>query len=142
MDSLDESLLRIPTINEVLKTELRDLDTNRLRLRIACRTADWPVGLEANLRELWGADNIGVYELVPLRKNDVRVAAAAIGVDGDEFLAEVRRLRIASFANRPVTLRFLLNTFQKTATLPTRRIELYGEGCLCLAEEASESRPR
>jgi hypothetical protein len=31
LDSLDESLLRIPTISEVLKTELQDLDISRLR---------------------------------------------------------------------------------------------------------------
>lgn len=140
LDSLDESLLRIPTINGVLQTELHDLDTSRLYLRIACRPADWPAGLEATLRELWGAENVGVYELVPLRKHDVVLAAAAIGIEGDEFLAEVRRLGTASLANRPVTLRFLLDTFQKTKSLPSSRVELYGEGCLRLAEEASESR--
>ena len=140
LDSLDESLLRIPTISEVLKSELHDIDTSRLSLRIACRTADWPSGLEENLRECWGSENVGVYELVPLRKHDVRLAATAIGIKGDEFLAAVRRLGIASLANRPVALRFLLDTFQKTKALPTSRVELYGEGCLRLAEEVSESR--
>lgn len=96
LDSLDESLLRIPTISEVLKTELRDLDIGRLHLRIACRIADWPGGLEANLRELWGGERVGVYEFVPLRKHDVRLAATAIGIEGDEFLAAVRRLGIGS----------------------------------------------
>jgi|SRR5271157_2293802 len=41
-DSLDESLLRIDNISDVLRSEIRDLPAERMRVRIACRTADWP----------------------------------------------------------------------------------------------------
>jgi len=42
LDSLDEALLRIDTISAILITELRQYPKERLYLRIACRTADWP----------------------------------------------------------------------------------------------------
>src|SRR5665647_975682 len=76
LDSLDECLLRIDTVATLLIDELRDCPVNRLSLRIACRTFDWPISLEEELRELWGAYAVGAYELVPLRRVDVSEAAS------------------------------------------------------------------
>src|ERR1700737_3745214 len=46
LDSLDECRIRIPTVAALLVDELRKQPTDRLRdrlrLRIACRTAEWP----------------------------------------------------------------------------------------------------
>jgi hypothetical protein len=42
LDSLDEALLRIDTIANLLASELRDTPTDRMSIRIACRTAVWP----------------------------------------------------------------------------------------------------
>ena len=45
LDSLDECLLRIDTVAALLGEELPKYPIDRLHLRIACRTADWPATL-------------------------------------------------------------------------------------------------
>ena len=42
LDSLDEALLRIDSIANLLASELPRIPTDRLSIRIACRTAVWP----------------------------------------------------------------------------------------------------
>ena len=76
LDSLDECLLQIGTLSALLIEEFRKHPVDRLSLRIACRTADLPLSLEKGLAELW-PNNLGVYELTPLRKRDVREAGLA-----------------------------------------------------------------
>ena len=90
-------------------------------MRIACRTADWPLGLEGGLRELWGNESVEVYELAPLRRRDVAEAARAIGLDPDSFLVEVDRKEAVPLAIKPVTLEFLLNTFHREQPIPLRQ---------------------
>jgi predicted NACHT family NTPase len=85
LDSLDECLLRIDSVVALLLDEFKRLPIERLSVRIACRTADWPLGLEEGLRELWGNESVEVYELAPLRRRDVAEAARAIGLDPDSF---------------------------------------------------------
>src|SRR5581483_7135413 len=46
LDGLDECLLRIDTVAALLAAELRKCPIDRLLLRIACRSADWPLSLE------------------------------------------------------------------------------------------------
>lgn len=48
LDSLDECLLRIDTLAALLVDELKKYPVERLYLRIACRTADWPNSLETD----------------------------------------------------------------------------------------------
>ncbi len=140
LDSLDEGSLRIGNIAEVLKSELHDLPVERLRLRIACRTADWPVGLETSLREMWGDENVGVFELAPLRKADVILQANSAGLDPGRFLSTVKELDAAPLANRPITLQFLTNVFKPDKPLPRTRVDLYLQGCLHLCAEHSQTR--
>ena len=52
LDSLDECLLRIDTLSALLIDELSKYPVERLYLRVACRTADWPEGFEQGLRRL------------------------------------------------------------------------------------------
>jgi hypothetical protein len=49
LDSLDECLLRIDNVATLLADELPRQPIDRLRLRIACRTAPWPTVLEKAL---------------------------------------------------------------------------------------------
>jgi hypothetical protein len=140
LDSLDEARLRIDNISAVLRSELRDLPTDRLRLRIVCRSADWPGDLEAFLRDTWGEDDFGVFELVPLTKSDVVVAAETWGIPPDKFLQAVAELGVAPLANRPITLEFLLGAFSRGQSLPTNRTALYAEGCKLLCGEPSDCR--
>ncbi len=145
LDSLDECLLRIETLATLLVDEFKEYrdQIHRLHLRIACRTAIWPSVLEDGLKQLWGKDAVGVYELAPLRRKDVTEAARAEAIELDEFLEEVQKKNIVSLAIKPVTLKFLLNTYHRhNNQFPAnqRLHELYLEGCRCLCEESNESR--
>jgi predicted NACHT family NTPase len=140
LDSLDECLLRIDTVATLLIDELKDYPLDRLYLRIACRTADWPKVLEDGLRNLWGSENFEAYEMVPLRRVDIIEAANKSGVDSDLFLREIDRTETVPLAIIPVTLDFLLNTFKKNGQFPSKKSELYLHGCEILCEDISESR--
>jgi predicted NACHT family NTPase len=144
LDSLDECLLRIDTIATLLVDELNKYrnEVARLYLRIACRTAVWPKVLEEGLEQLWGKDCVGVYELVPLRRVDVREAANANGLDSDAFLQEINTKKAVPLAIKPITLKFLLNTYRRNGQFsPAQRLhELYLEGCRLLCEEINPSR--
>ena len=137
LDSLDECLLRIDTVAAILGEKLAAAP-DRLSLRIACRGAEWPVYLEKRLGDRFGS-SLGVYELAPLRHDDVALAAEKTGIDPGEFMAHVAKRDAVALAIRPVTLRFLLNTYRRSNIPPTRR-GLYLEGCRLLCEETSETR--
>lgn len=138
IDSLDECSNK--EIAQEIIGHLSEGPRDKLRLRIACRTAELPPFLEGKLRELWGDQaKVGVYELAPLRRKDVEQAA---GTHAERFLAEVERREAASLAIKPVTLRFLLSQFRKHEVLPRTRWELYREGCRILCEEASKTRSK
>ncbi|MBN4002535.1 ATP-binding protein [Nostoc sp. LPT] len=80
LDSLDECLLRIDTLATLLVDEFKRYQNHiqRLHLRIACRTAVWQPVLEEGLKQIWGKDSVGIYELAPLRRLDVSIATVGI----------------------------------------------------------------
>ena len=139
LDSLDECLLQVDSVAALLADELPKQPFDRLRLRIACRTAPWPTALERALDDLFGACH--PYELVPLRRTDVRQAAQESGVgDPDAFLGKIDNLDVSSLAIKPVTLTFLMSTYLKDGDLPKNHLDLYEQGCRILIEEGSDSR--
>ena len=141
LDSFDECLLRLETVAGLLADEVSKYPLERLKLRIACRTAAWPPFLEAALRKGYGEDNHAITELVPLRRKDVLEAATLDGVaDPEAFLDRIERLQLAALASKPITLNMLLQTFQREGDLPTDLVSLYEKGCLILCEEQNESR--
>ena len=141
LDSFDECLLRIDTVAALLVDELPKLPLDRLKLRIACRTASWPMLLENALTAGYGNDNFVAAELVPLRRVDVLEAATLSGISQpDAFLERVDQLQIAALAGKPITLRMLLDTFEREGDLPGNLLDLYEKGCLILCEEQNESR--
>ena len=140
LDSLDECLLRIDTVATLLVDELKRFPVHRLSLRIACRTADWPNSLEEGLKELWGEEAFRAYELAPLRKQDVTEAVRANSLDSEAFIEAVSAAVAVPFAIKPVTLEFLINTYNRRKQLPLSQAELYYEGCRCLCEETNEDR--
>ena len=81
-DSFDEALPVFPNVGITLRHELSKVSADRLKLRIACRTADWPGTLEEDLRKLWVELGIQpkVFELAPLTKTDVECAAHTEGI--------------------------------------------------------------
>jgi len=140
LDSLDECLINIRTVASLLAQEFKRLPTDRLYLRIACRTATWPSTLESELLSLWPGNQVGVYELAPLRRVDVAVAAEAEGFAPQKFLSEVDRAGVASFAIKPITLRFLLSTMRQGRELAASKTDIYFEGCRMLCHETNQSR--
>jgi predicted NACHT family NTPase len=147
LDSLDEGLLQIQTLATQLvdtftKDRYRD-KLSRLYIRIACRTAVFPNILEEGLKEFWKESNVGIYELAPLRRVDVQACVTVHCLDADAFLNEVERKGVVPFAIKPITLKFLLNTFQKNnGQFPAdqKLADLYLDGCRLLCEEQNKSR--
>jgi hypothetical protein len=140
LDSLDECLLRIDTVAGLLVDEFRKFGADNLFLRISCRTADWPASLQNGLCDIWGNDRIRTYELVPLRRKDVALAAEGSGVAVSEFMDEVHRREAVPLAIKPLTLKFLLNSFRERAGFPSSRSALFAEGCRILCEEPNMDR--
>lgn len=140
LDSLDECRLSLENVADVLLDGLAGLPRDRLFLRVACRTGDWPGRLENGLAEHWDKERVGVYELSPLTRRDVVVAAESEDIDGVSFLEAVEGSEAGPFASRPATLFFLLGAFKDSGQLPRSKKELYLRGCRQLCEETSESR--
>ena len=140
LDSLDECLLRIDTLAALLIDEFKKYPIERLSLRIACRTADWPNSLETGLVQLWGKDAVGVYELTPLRRVDVIEVAKTNNLEHNVFLQEIDQKEVVPLAIKPVTLNFLIKTYIKNGRFPSTQTELYLQGCCRLCDENNESR--
>ncbi|MBC8134610.1 MAG: hypothetical protein H8F28_01815 [Fibrella sp.] len=149
LDSLDECLLKAESAATFLTDELPGESADRLSVRIACRTAVWSrlAVLEDWLHEVWGkhradgADGFGVYELAPLRRRDVVLAADFLGVpDPQEFLQTVRLRKATAFAARPITLQMLIGIYKDSGSLPSSQSDLYRQGCRRLCKELNPSR--
>jgi predicted NACHT family NTPase len=140
LDSLDECLLRLDTVAAILLEELKKYPIDRLFLRIACRTAEWPKLLSTGLREQWGKDRFKLYELLQLRREDVAAAAIAEGVVSDAFLQEIEVRSAGPLAAKPITLSFLLNVFKQYNRFPHTKRALYETGCRILCDEPNVSR--
>jgi len=140
LDSLDECLLSVQTASRLLSDELRSYPQHNLFIRIACRTWDWPIGLENALKEHWGEDNVGIFELAPLRRKDVVDAVIANELDPELFIQEVQSREVVPFAIKPLTLKMLMNIFRCDDGLPSSKSEIYRRGCFLLADEPNQDR--
>ncbi len=148
LDALDECLLGRGHVSQLLGDELerrlplRCEQLHRLFLRISCRTAIWPRSLEERLKALWEHreedPRVGVYELAPLRQEDVAQAAEMSGLDARRFVEEVARRQVEPLAAKPITLRLLLNLFLSDGSLPETEAEIYRRGCLLLCQESND----
>ena len=138
LDAFDEAIAERAVLGRVLIDELGGLPRERLRVRIACRTADWPATLADRLADLF--TEARVYELQPLTRGDVVAIAEESGVDGEAFLSAVTERGAGPLARVPLTLRFLLDLFRVDGALPTERVDLYREGCRELCREQNRSR--
>ncbi len=140
IDGVDEGLIRLSTLARLILRGLERVPVERLWLRIACRTADWPATLGERLQALFGKEHTGFYELAPLRERDAEEAARASSIDAEGFLNAVRSCHVGPLAARPVTLQFLLDSYARHGTLADSRGNLYEQGCLYLCEEPDRER--
>ncbi|MFJ2722723.1 hypothetical protein [Streptomyces sp. NPDC087437] len=147
LDGLDEGLNDLPQLDQLLEEALEDVsdrDRERLRLRITCRSARWPGRLEEALRTRWQPDQIKIMGLAPLGRDDVAVAAKAVGVaDTDALLGSIQQQGLIALATHPVTLLQLLDSYADHARLPATVHDAYLGACLRLcAEERRSTDPR
>lgn len=147
LDSLDEAAALDSRYSGHLGGQLRSLigelggdAATCLRLRVACRTADWSGRLETVLREVWGSDSVEVLELLPLRRKDVDEAVERRGGDPKAFGAELEATGATPFATTPITLKPLLDQFGGSQQLSRDPCALYRVMCLALAREWDDKR--
>jgi hypothetical protein len=136
LDGLDEGLINIKNFVSFLTFELRACPLTRLRVLVACRTADWPVAAGQQLLELWKTDlSRSAWELCPLRRVDAVSAADSIGVSPRDFLDQIFAKHVVTLAARPTTLFFLLRQFKRNGQLEGGHRVIYERGILDLCRE-------
>jgi hypothetical protein len=144
VDGLDRAQVELSTVQRVLTLALQGSGTemSRLRLRIACRSADWEEGVAERLAEIWPARDHAdeatprhvVLELLNLTYAAFVVAARAHELDADAVAAEVAGKGAEPLAAVPVTLMMILDAFSDDGVLGTRT-ELYRHACRKLVME-------
>ncbi|MGG6268848.1 NACHT domain-containing protein [Leptolyngbya sp. AN03gr2] len=144
LDSLDECLLRLDNVTALLAEEFKRYQdkSERLFLRIACRTAVWQSTFEEQLKQIWGENEVKIYELAPLRQVDVRHAAECEDIkEPDLLMQEILEKKVTPLAIKPVTLGFLLNIYRRDGKFSGDQtlVGLYLEGCRILCDEEDSS---
>ena len=141
IDAVDEAMIPLATTSLLLSRWIReDLGQTRPLLRITCRSAVWPRPVQAAIELAYGAEAITVGSLQPIDDADVIHIAEFEKVNGESFLAEIRRSNVATLCQQPLTLRMLLDLYKKHGGLPTTRRELFSRAVDLLAHERDERR--
>jgi len=142
IDSIDEGMLQVPTIARFIANGLKRAvpHSARLKVRVGCRSAEWPATLDDVAREVWPSDQVSLYRLVPLRRRDVEEAARGYRIDPAAFVDAVMSNDVVPLAIVPVTLTMLLDYYAKHHTLPGHQGQIYEAGCRLLCAETSDSR--
>ena len=142
LDSYDECLLEIKKLPSIIKAQFKKLEdhTSRITLRIACRTGYWTGSLNSYFELYFGENKVAIYELTPLRKKEVEIAAQLSGIDTESFLDEVIRKNVQPMAINPLTLEFLLKDYKLNNQFPSTRSELFHNGCKILCTEPDSDR--
>ncbi|MFJ5228905.1 NACHT domain-containing protein [Kitasatospora sp. NPDC088391] len=147
IDQLDESeLVRSSGLPARLARSLRNKAPDALRLRVACRTGDYPARLTRVLHETFGS--CALLDLAPLsRKDAVMLAESALtgteGTDtgrGEQLVAEIVAVRAGALASVPLTLELMVRTYLTTGHLAGGALELFDSGVQLLAQEYDEER--
>jgi hypothetical protein len=129
IDGLDRALVQWSVIINVLTSVLRApaTDMSRLRLRIACRSADWQDALRNRLVDLWPGtpgDTPNVddqeLELLGLTAADVVAAANHQQIDSEWLLGEIEAKGAAALAATPMTLIMILEAAREEGVLGSR----------------------
>lgn len=142
LDSLDEMLIDRPRAIGCLKRWLGSVPSERLLLRVACRTAAWPEPLGEVLAEAFSGKQVSVWELAPLRREDVVQAATAKGLDVEAFLQQLDDLHAQSLACNPTTLQMLINLWKYENQLPRSAVQLFRRGLTHLCTPSDERTAR
>lgn len=144
VDGVDESFWVVRNFVDRLRDRLSEnVPLNRLRLILACRRLEWPQNEGQALIDLWPREQTHdakgrgpVFELCPLTRSAVRLAAEVLKVDAIQFFQAVFERQVQALAARPVTLFMLLAEFQNAGgQLSVTHRELYRRACLDMCRE-------
>lgn len=142
LDSFDEGVFSFPHFAKAFAHILTKNQgkVGSLFLRISCRTAVWPSYFGDSLQALWEGEKFRKYELCPLIKADVITALKSRGIDEKKFIAELNEKGIVGLAGKPITLGVLMDVFEKGGCFPTKKTEIYDQGCGLLLQEPDLSK--
>lgn len=99
VDGVDEGLVKIPGFVSYLAASLRNEPLDRLKLVLACRSAEWPMNEGPQLTSLFGNfEKPPIYELCPLRQRDAELAAEKNGLKPHDFIQNVYQQRVAGMS--------------------------------------------
>ena len=107
-----------------------------LKLRLTCRSADWPVSFTEDLASAFGKDAVAVFELLPLSDSDIDlVTAERPDAVRNQIRQTLAKNDLAPLARLPVTLKMLLRVFDsKSQGLPSSMQELYRDAITAMVE--------
>ncbi len=151
VDGVDEAFWVVRNFVDRLRDRLsEDVPLHRLRLILACRRLEWPQNEGQALTDLWPREQTHdakgrgpVFELCPLTRSAVRLAAEVLKVDPIEFFQAVFERQVQALAARPVTLLMLFAEVQKAGgRLSATHRELYRQACLDMCSEPNPNRAR
>lgn len=141
VDGVDEGLVKIPGFVSFLAASLRNEPLDRLKLILACRSAEWPVNEGPQLISLFGNfEKPPIYELCPLRQCDAELAAEKNGLKSHDFIQSVYQQKVVGMAALPTTLFFLLDEFREGSGFSGTHRQLYERGCERMSREIDARR--
>jgi hypothetical protein len=117
---------------------MKGRDTSRLRILLACRTADYPSVLTTVLRDAVGGCVLA--DLAPLTRAEAVTLAASADLDGEAVVAAAVAAGAGALASVPLTLELLVRVFHQTGALEGNPADLFAKGARLLADEHDERR--
>jgi hypothetical protein len=145
LDSIDEGRIAIENLlaplRRILRRRLGDGSTRAgVRIRVTCRSQEWPKPLGDELVAIYGEENVGFWHLCPLQRSDAAIAAKSRGLDSENFLDQIATARAEPLAAKPVTLKLLFRISEAKGSLPSKQSEVYKSGLAALCLDPNEWR--
>lgn len=144
LDALDEARCSQDALAVALQELLRAL-TLRLgqppRLRLTCRTAHWPEGLERGLKTLYKSafcvatlQSLSKHEAAVLAEDWLKIGAKGDPLSGERLIDAMYFNHVGFLAEQPITLKMVCELPDPTKELGSR-VSVFSKGITKLARE-------
>ncbi|SES43460.1 hypothetical protein SAMN04488000_13157 [Lentzea albida] len=137
LDQLDESPMR-ERLPGRLDLALRGVEPCRVKILVACRTADFQDSMREVLERRF--ERCVLADLAPLSRADA-VSLAGTRVDGEALVDAAVSAGAGILASVPLTLELIVRQFERDGHLAGGTISLFRQGVWQLAEEPDPERP-
>ncbi|MFC9355153.1 NACHT domain-containing protein [Rhodococcus sp. NPDC057014] len=137
LDQADESSY-LRRLARRLTMSLRGRAASRVRLLMACRTADYPETMTAALSDVLGTCRL--IDLAPLTREEAETLADSAGVPGKVLVDAAEASGAAVLASTPLTLELLVLTYQADGRLQGTPHDLFARGVRSLVEDPDPGR--